>query len=184
MTQSPQERVARYEEIIRPLEAQMIRTVWRVAKDADDAEDAMQEALTVVWRRFDKITTHQNPKALILRICLNAACDVLRRKSRMSRNQQMIEWKEEIRQELRQPGSTALKNLQLEDLEKEINYAISQLSPQQSTAVRMRLFQHEPYDKIASALNCTEATARTHVARGRARLQELLAHLNPSPHPA
>lgn len=181
MSETPETRLQRYEDIIRPLENQMIRTIWRVAKDADDAEDAMQEALTVIWRRFDKITVHQNPKALILRICLNAACDILRKKSRVARNQQMIEWKEEVRQELRQPGSTAIKKLQLEDLENEINYAISQLSPQQSTAVRMRLFNHEPYDKIAKTLDCTEATARTHVARGRMKLQKLLAHLNPSP---
>lgn len=181
MTDTTQDRITRYENVVRPLENQMIRTIWRIAKNADDAEDAMQEALAVIWRKFERITDHQNPRALILRICMNSACDVMRKKARMTRNEQMTEWKLEIKRELKNPGSTVLKRLQLEDLEKEVLIAIEQLSPQQSTAIRMRLLHHDSYEKIANALECTEATARTHVARGRARLQEILAHLKPSP---
>ena len=50
---------------------------------------------------------------------------------------------------------------------------------QQAAAMLMRAIQGQPYDEIAAALGCTEATARKHVARSRQRLQVLLAHLDP-----
>lgn len=177
---SSSERTAAYDALIRPLEAQMIRTIWRVAGNADDCEDSMQEALAIIWRKFDRITTHNNPRALVLRICLNAACDVMRKRSRVGRMEQLTEWQDEVRRELRQPGSTVLNKLQAEDLEREVLIALSQLSPQQSEAVRLRLLKQESYERIAEVLTCSEATARTHVARGRAKLQELLAHLAPN----
>ena len=42
--------------------------------------------------------------------------------------------------------------------------------------VLMRFVQEQPYSAVAQALNCSEATARTHIARGRSRLRRLLAH--------
>lgn len=173
-------RLAAYDALIRPLEEQMIRTIWRVTGNADDCEDSMQEALAIIWRKFDRITAHNNPRALVLRICMNAACDVMRKRTRLCRTEQLAEWQNEVRRELKQPGSTVLHQLQAEDLEREVLEALAQLSPQQSEAVRLRLLKQESYERIAELLNCTEATARTHVARGRARLQELLAHLSPS----
>ncbi len=158
----------------------MIRTIWRIAGNADDCEDSLQEALAIIWRKFDRITAHKNPRALVLRICMNAACDVMRKRSRVSRTEQFSEWQDEVRRELNRPGSTVLHKLQAEDLEREVVSALQQLSPQQGEAVRLRLLRQESYARIAELLSCSEATARTHVARGRARLQELLVHLSPA----
>lgn len=169
---------AEYERLIRPLEDQMIRTIWRIVHDPDDADDAMQEALATMWRRLDRIREHNNPRALILRICINSACDVLRRKARQTRCEKIDEYKEE----LRTPGTTVVDALADEDTNAEIIKAIGQLSPQQSEAVLRRLVREESYTEIARALECSEATARTHVARGRTRLRDLLAHLAPSVH--
>ena len=32
------------------------------------------------WKRWQRIRRHLNPRALVLRICINSACDVLRRR--------------------------------------------------------------------------------------------------------
>ena len=71
-----------YECLIRPVEDQMIRSVWRIVRDPDETEDAFQEALAKIWLNFSKIRRHPNPRALILRICTNAAYDALRRNAR------------------------------------------------------------------------------------------------------
>jgi DNA-directed RNA polymerase specialized sigma24 family protein len=44
----------------------------------------------------------------------------------------------------------------------------------------MRFLLYCPYEEIAQALQCAEATARVHVTRGLSRLRDLLAHLKPS----
>jgi RNA polymerase sigma-70 factor (ECF subfamily) len=63
----------------------------------------------------------------------------------------------------------------------QVKAAIARLPEQQGTAVTMRFLLYCPYEEVAQALGCAEATARVHVTRGLSRLRELLAHLNPSP---
>ena len=67
-----------YERFIDPIEDQMVRLVWRIVRHRQDFEDALQEALTTIWKRLDRIRRHRNPHALILRICANAGYDILR----------------------------------------------------------------------------------------------------------
>ena len=48
------------------------------------------------------------------------------------------------------------------------------LSPQQRTALYLAYWLDWPVDRIADAMGATEGTAKQHLARGRARLKELL----------
>jgi DNA-directed RNA polymerase specialized sigma24 family protein len=57
----------------------------RADNDCNKAEDCLQDALAVVWKKRLQIRLHPNPQALILKICLNAAYDSLRRLERMRR---------------------------------------------------------------------------------------------------
>jgi RNA polymerase sigma factor (sigma-70 family) len=158
-----------YEALIQPIEDQMMRSIWRIVQDADDVEDALQEALTTIWRRFDRIRNHENPQALILRICLNAAYDVLRRKIRRRR------WEAMPWQRSRAQVSTPGELLEARERESAIFRAIAHLSRNQALAVTLRLVHGQSYKAIACVLGCKDNTARQHVARGRARLCELLA---------
>lgn len=149
----------------------MMRSIWRIVQDADDAEDAMQEALATVWRRFDQIRRHPNPQALILRICLNAAYDVLRRKIRRRR------WEGVFGRRAPEPVAVPGELLEARERESAIFRAIGHLSRNQALAVTLRLVQGQPYNAVGAALGCKDSTARKHVERGRARLCELLAPL-------
>jgi len=166
-----------YERLIRPIEDRMIRTVWRIIRDLDDADEAFQKALLVIWNRWDRIRRHPNPHALILRICVNSAYDILRRKASQRRHEEL----EGIPANLPDPSFSAPE--QLVDLEKEnraeIFLAIEQLPRKQAEAVLMRFVQELSYTEIARALGCREVTVRKHISRARARLCKLLAHLAP-----
>ena len=71
-----------YEELIAPIESRMMQSIWRIVRDPEIAEDTMQEALTTIWKRLDRIRNHPNPHALILKICVNASYDSLRKRFR------------------------------------------------------------------------------------------------------
>ncbi|MEX0716484.1 MAG: RNA polymerase sigma factor [Planctomycetaceae bacterium] len=165
-----------YDALIRPLEERMIRSVWRVVQNTADAEDAFQDALATIWRRIDRVRTHRNPEALVLKICIDSACDVLRRKARVSRREESVGLAAALAGDDDDVSAPICEHEQ----RVEVARAIARLPEQQAAAVTMRHLLDRPYDEIAAALDCAEATARVHVARGLQRLGTLLAHLNPT----
>ena len=69
------DREAEFERLVLPLKDRMMRTVWRVTRDPELAEDAFQDALLTTWRKLPQVAAHPNPPALVLRLCLTAAVD-------------------------------------------------------------------------------------------------------------
>jgi RNA polymerase sigma-70 factor (ECF subfamily) len=164
-----------YDILVRPIENQMIRSVWRIVRDPNDADDAFQEATTTIWKRLGRIRRHPNPQALILKICTDAANDVLRRRIRHKRAQEH----EEAIAGLPDPAPTATQLLISNETQAEIFEAIGRLSPKQGTAVLMRFVHDLSYREIAQSLGCREATVRKHISRARDRLCRILEHLLP-----
>jgi RNA polymerase sigma-70 factor (ECF subfamily) len=164
-----------YEQLIAPIEAQMMRVIWRIVRNADDAEDALQDALTVVWKRFDRIQRHPSPQALILRICLDAAVDLLRKRLK----QQRREVSHALDGAWSDPGPSPADCARANEQRDRVVQAISRLPRNQARAVLLRIVEEQPYRAIAEALGCREATARAHVRRGRAQLVQLLEPLFP-----
>jgi RNA polymerase sigma-70 factor (ECF subfamily) len=172
------DRQQEYERLVAPIEDRMMRTVWRITRDPGDAEDAFQEALLTVWKRWDRIRTHPNPHALVLHICINAAHDVLRRKVRRGK------WLEAgaIPEGIPDSSASVVENISVAERDAQVLRAIGQLSKNQARVILMHAVEEIPYGEIAAALDCREATVRKHVARARARLRTLLSHLIPAVH--
>ena len=54
-----------YDELIAPLEATMMRSIWRVVRNADLAEDCLQHALAVIWKkRFQMVVGREDRHAV------------------------------------------------------------------------------------------------------------------------
>lgn len=162
-----------YEELIAPVRERMMRVIWRVVRHPEEAEDTMQEALTIIWKKRSRVLRHPNPQALILKICINAAVDALRRQNRGAR-----------------PGSAAVIDrladpaagsaLHQAETEAMVRRAVGRLPRKQALAVVMRVLEGHSYREIGTAMGCREATARTHVLRGRTKLSRWLSELRPS----
>ncbi|MFC2156335.1 RNA polymerase sigma factor [Acidobacteriota bacterium] len=164
-----------FEQLIEPLKDRMIRSIWRVVRDSHAVEDTLQNTLTILWKRLDRIRNHPNPEALILKICIDSSYDTLRRLYRIQKHE--IPKDHEVLSIEADP--TLHRGLEQGNLEKQVLRAIGTLSRKQSVAVLMRIIQEHSYETIAQVLGCSETTARIHVSRGRARLSNDLAHLNP-----
>jgi len=161
-----------YEELIAPIESRMMQSIWRIVRNPETAEDTMQEALTIIWRRLDRIRSHPNPHALILKICVNASYDSLRKRMRHRQKEHL----DSLDQLPSLSDANAADALVKKRTENEILATISRLPRKQAVAVLMRIVQGEPYDAIAEALGCSEKTARVQVSRGRGRLSRWLSH--------
>jgi RNA polymerase sigma factor (sigma-70 family) len=165
-----------YQQIIEPIEDRMIRSVWWITRNAQDAEDAMQNALLAIWKHQHRIKRHASPKALILRIGIDAACDVARRRGRDRRRHEP----HDPADQLVDGGRLPWEELAQRELSREIRTAINRLSRRQAVAISLRVFEELPYEQIAAVMNCTEATARKHVERARAHLRVVLAKHEPN----
>ena len=160
-----------YDQLIAPIEVRMMRTVWRVLGDADEADEALQDALVRIWKKLTRIRRANNPHALILRICADSAYDRLRKRIRHREHHQQVP------AEIASIEPSPLRQAESRESYSQIMDAIGRLSRNQAIAVMMRIVQEESYSTVAAALNCGEASARKHVARGRARLQQLVGDL-------
>ena len=167
-----------YQRLIAPIEDRMMRTVWRIVRDPDDTEDAFQETLLTVWKRWDRICAHPNPHALILQICIHSAHDVLRRKVRHGR------WLEAVAipEEIADATPSAIRNISAAEQDAAVFRAIGSLSKNQARAILMHAVEEVPYPAIAAAMDCRESTVRKHVARARTKLRVLLSQLIPAVH--
>jgi RNA polymerase sigma-70 factor (ECF subfamily) len=165
-----------YDTYLAPLETRMLRTAWRITHEPDRARDALQDAMARVWRQRERVRAHPNPGALILRIAIHAAIDVLRRERRRRRAEESATpaaWRAAP-----PPGpAAAAESREVRTL---VLDAIAGLPEKQAAAVTLRVVEEQPYEAVAAALGCTEPTARVHVLRGREKLARRLGALAPS----
>ena len=162
-----------YETILAPMKDRMLRAVWRVVRDPQLVEDTLQDALTAIWRIRQKIRSHPNPQALILRITTDVSCDALRKSLRLQRREQPESARESV--SLVQDPAPLLA--ETAHFEMKMRRAVAALPEKQAAAVLLRFVLGQPYASIAQSLGCSEPTARIHVMRGRAGLRRMLAYL-------
>ena len=165
-----------YERLIAPIEERMMCAVWRILRNRDDAEDAFQEALLAIWRHWDRIRTHANPHALVLRMCIHSAHDMLRRRARDRKRKDS----DAVPEQLPDAGISVVQALSDAEQSAQILRAIGHLPAKQAQAIVMHAIEKIPYSDIAQAMHCGEASARKHAARARSRLRTLLSHLSPT----
>jgi RNA polymerase sigma-70 factor, ECF subfamily len=164
-----------YDGLIRPMESRMMRSIWRIVREKEAAEDALQDALAVIWKKRDTVARHPNPQALILRISVAAAIDAARKiRRRLSHEVQGLP-------EDAADGAAAPVTKAAEDggLRAAVLEAIARLPKRQATAVLLHLVEEQSYEEVARAMDCSESTARVHVMRARAALARRLSRERP-----
>lgn len=165
-----------YDALVRPLEPRMMRVAWRIVREREAAEDALQDALATIWKKRDAVARHPNPQALIIKMTVAAALDAARRRRRRLAHE-TAGLAEDRSADSAIPVAKAAED---RALRAEILEAIGRLPERQATAVLLRVVEERPYEEIAAAMGCTEATVRVHVLRAKAALSKRLAGLRPS----
>ncbi|HOF83277.1 MAG TPA: RNA polymerase sigma factor [Candidatus Aminicenantes bacterium] len=167
-----------YDSLIKPLEPRMMRTIWRILREKPAAEDALQDALAVIWKKRGTVARHPNPPALILRITIASAVDSLRKTRRRLRHEVPGLPKDRRADD---SADRAAGKAEERRFRPAILQAVGRLPKRQAEAVLLRIIEELSYEEIARAMGCTEATARVHVMRGKAALARRLARFRPDP---
>ncbi|MEV6346806.1 RNA polymerase sigma factor [Actinoplanes sp. NPDC051851] len=127
----------------------------RVLADPADVEDAAQETLIAVSRGIHTFRGRAAFTAWLQRVAVNAALELLRRKSRGGEPEPSPPGGE-----LRRMSSIAATRVDIEN-------AMRLLPEHYRTALRLREWDQRSYEEIAGQLDVPLHTVRNHVSRGR-----------------
>lgn len=134
-----------------------------------DAEDAAQNALINIVRNLDRFDGRSSFTTWVYRIATNAALDEGRRRGR--RRLRIVGDHDD---DVADPASPSAHG-RVDDAD-ELGPLLRQLPEEFRVAVVLRDVMDLEYDEIAEILGVPGGTVRSRIARGRARLAELLGN--------
>lgn len=158
-----------FDAYVRERSVALQRFAFLVTHDSEDARDAVQDALTGLYPRWERVRAGGNVDAYVRRSIVNASVSRWRRTRRTVPVESPEDW-----ERTDDPGFAD----GLADAD-EAWRLCGELPVPQRAAVVLRFWEDRTYAEIAEVLGCTEATARSHVHRALARLRIRLAEGGP-----
>jgi len=152
---------------------------YRITGNPSDALDAAQETFGILFRKLGEFRFESKFSSWVYRIAVNASID-LKRRSR-ARSFASLDALQEVRD-----GETARfdpsdENLEMpmhaasrHELEREVQRAISGLSPKLRTITVLRYIENQSYEQIAETLQISLGTVKSRLARAHDMLDQRL----------
>jgi RNA polymerase sigma-70 factor (ECF subfamily) len=139
--------------------------MWRMLREAHDAEDCLQETFLRAFRSYGHVRPGTNYRAWLYRIATNTARSHWKRRTR--RETHLID----LDPELQADEMSVADRVEKKALLTAVARAAEELPDQQRAALIMRKYQELSYTEIAAVLECTEAAARANVYQAVKKLQ-------------
>ena len=148
-----------------PVKNKLFRFAMRLAGNAEDAEDMVQDVFTKVWdRRQDMPTTH-NMEAWCMRLVKNLFLDKV--KSKQYQATQHAEAYETPTSEVSPYQAT-----ELNDTMQKINRLMESLPPRQRQIIHLRDMEGYSYQEIADVLEIDMNQVKVNLFRARAAIRK------------
>lgn len=144
----------------------MASVLWKLTGDRELFAEAMQYAMLGIWQHVEQLEGDK-ATAYLYRIMLTANSKA---------------WRERVGKDGHLAREVELHDSPDQEVGKEewvamVRQTISQLPVKQTKAITMRYLEQREYGDIAEQLGCSEAGARSHVAKAFAALKSRLAVL-------
>jgi RNA polymerase sigma-70 factor (ECF subfamily) len=149
-----------------PLRERSLREARRIVGNPDDAEEAVQEALTRAWRAGSRAAEIESPTAWVLHITRNESLRMLERRSRISRRELPEDSADEPCEE----------DCRLEELvsQSDTRDALERLEPSDRELLFLRYGEDLSQPEVARRLDMPEGTVKVRLHRVRKRLRQAL----------
>ncbi|TPQ35322.1 RNA polymerase subunit sigma [Bradyrhizobium guangdongense] len=136
----------------------------------DAAEEIAQSTLVAVWRKAGQFDpSSAGAAAWIFTIARNLRIDAARRAARQSRADQPTEPDDGL-DAVESPETTMARR---DDVTR-VTAALSRLSEEQSTVIRLSFIEERPHAEIASALGIPLGTVKSRIRLAMSKLRDLL----------
>ena len=178
-TETPEERAARFERDALPYLDQLYGAALRMARNAADAEDVVQEAYAKAFASFHQFRPGTNLKAWLYRILTNTYINSYRKKQRQPQEgfgEDIEDWQLAAAEK---HTSTGLRSAEMDALDRMpdsvVTDAMGQLAPDFRMAVYLADVEGFSYKEIAEIMGTPIGTVMSRLNRGRTQLRKLLA---------
>ncbi len=160
---SPEEKV---EWLFRKYYAGLCQSLYRTLRDANFAEDIVQEVFLKVWEMRDSLKMDEAIQAYLYRSCYNTALNFLKT--------QKAKTNIDTIGEIIAGSETAEKHITLFETEEQILQAIEALPPKTKLVFSMSRFEELSYKEIAERLDISLKSVEKHMGIALQRLRENL----------
>lgn len=140
----------------------------RFLKDADDAEDVVQEAFIKAFTKLHQYKAEVTFGAWLKRIVVNKSIDFLK-----SKKQQLVDL-EEVHLKVVDTANDDKWLVEDAITLNDVKEAINKLPDKYQYVVMLYLIEGYDHQEISEILNISEVASRTQLSRGKVKLQELL----------
>ena len=158
-----------FETLVEAHSAELFAYVWRMLRDTADAEDCLQETFLRAYRSFTRLRSDTNHRAWLYKIATNTTRTHLKQRGRIAARTIDLE------PELQSGQSLPTDRVEQRQLIRTVARAVEALPDQQRAALIMRKYQELSYAEIATALDCTEDSARANVYQALKKLRTQFA---------
>ncbi len=170
-----------FEILYRRYEKPLLNFLYRVVKNAAEAENLCQETFFRIVRAKKKYVATAQFKTWLYHIAYNLCRDRLRRKthqSTQSLNTLTLSHNEggtELQERISDPSSDLDRHVEKDELVASVQNAIAHLPETEHLVVILKEYQGLKVSEIADILNCPVGTVKSHNHRAHKKLKIMLA---------
>lgn len=167
-----------FEQAAMPFVDALYNTAYRMTRNAEDAEDLVQETYLKAYKHFDKFDPGTNLKAWLFKIMKNTFINNYRKSKRQPPKSDFTAIEEafesrvsdEAAGKIRNPEEDLLENV----LDEDVQRAIDALPDDYRMAVLLADLESFSYKEIAEILEVPLGTVMSRLYRGRKLLEEAM----------
>lgn len=142
-------------------------TAYLMIRDRGLAEDAVQKALTQMWKHLPSLRLHGSFKAWLVRIVVNEVKQQFRKKQVPT---VPLEQASEVAEDLNKTETAMVRDEERQRLRQ----ALKLLPPEQREAVVLRYFSDLTVPEVAAVMGQREGTIKSRLSRALDQLNEII----------